>query len=238
MYDGSQYAGWQRQPNALSVQEVIEDRMSQMLQVPMDIVGCGRTDAGVHALEYYAHTETHHNLDEAFLYKLNNFLPSDIAIKDIFKVHEDAHARFDAVLRSYIYRIHSTKNPFLDKYSFYYQRARLFDVDVLNEFSERIKKLTDFGPFAKYHSDVKNHNCKLSVCEWKPTDAGLELHVSADRFLRGMVRLITGACLRFAEGKINIDDIEKAVEAGEHIKGAWSVPACGLFLSDIRYPYF
>ena len=238
MYDGTDYAGWQKQPNALSVQEVIEDRMSQMLQTPIDIVGCGRTDAGVHALDYYAHTEVPGVLGERFLFRLNNFLPSDIAIKEIHRVHEDAHARFDAIQRSYTYRIHTSKNPFREGYSFYYQRAARFSVDQLNEFSQKLTKLTDFSPFAKFHSDVHNHRCKLAICEWKSTSEGLRLDVTSDRFLRGMVRLITGACLRYAEGKITLDDLDIAIESGEHIKGTWSVPAHGLYLSEIRYPYF
>lgn len=238
MYDGTAYAGWQKQPNALSVQEVIEDRMSNMLQSPIEIVGCGRTDAGVHALDYYAHTEVPEVLGERFLFRLNNFLPADIAIKEIHRVHDDAHARFDAIQRSYVYRIHTIKNPFLDGHSFYFQRAAQFTVGQLNEFSQRLIRLKEFSPFAKLHSDVKNHRCKLTQCEWISTSDGFELHISSDRFLRGMVRLITGACLRYAEGKLTLEDLDEAVAAGEHIKGAWSVPAHGLYLAEIQYPYF
>lgn len=237
MYDGGAYAGWQNQPNALSVQEVLEDRMSQMLQVPVDIVGCGRTDAGVHARDFYAHTELPEKPDDGFLFRLNNFLPADIAVKEIILMHEDAHARFDAIQRSYVYHVHTRKDPFREGYSFYYQRASGFTVNQLNEFSQMIPTFTSFNPFAKYHSDVRNYRCRVSVCEWKANANGLELHISSDRFLRGMVRLITGACLRYAEGKITLEDLFQAMKTGEHIKGIWSVPAHGLYLSEIRYPY-
>src|SRR5690606_3088163 len=141
------------------------------------------------------------------------------------------------VERFYIYRIHTRKNPFLEGRSFYFQRAAGFSVRQLNDFSNRLTSFNDFSPFAKYHSDVRNHRCRLSVCEWSVGKDVLEFHVTSDRFLRGMVRLITGACLRFAEGKITLDDLYTAAQTGEHIKGTWSVPAHGLYLAEIRYPY-
>lgn len=238
MYDGETYAGWQKQPNALGVQEVIEDRLGRMLRNPVEVVGCGRTDAGVHASEYYAHMEVSVHLDDDFLYKLNRFLPADIAVSQILPVHDEAHARFDAISRSYIYHIHFHKNPFRDRYSFYYHRASGFSLKSLNEFSQKLTHYQNFKSFAKLHSDVHHHRCRLSQCEWKATDQGLELHISSDRFLRGMVRLITGACLRFAEGRVSMDDLEQSMETGQQLESSWSVPAHGLFLSQIVYPYF
>ena len=237
MYDGLSYAGWQKQPNVTGVQDIVEDRMSRILQAEIDIVGCGRTDAGVHALDYYAHTEVAENLDDAFLFRLNNFLPADIAVSRIWPVHEEAHARFDAIERSYVYHIHYKKNPFREKYSFYFQRASEFNIKTLNEFSQKLTSYEDFRPFAKLHSDVHHHRCQLTRCEWIATEMGLELHVTSDRFLRGMVRLIVGACLRYAEGKITMSDLESAMNSGKQINGSWSVPAHGLFLSKVKYPY-
>ncbi len=237
MYDGQSYAGWQKQPNATGVQDVIEDRISRILQTKIELVGCGRTDAGVHALDYYAHTEVAENLDDVFLFRLNNFLPSDIAISRICPVHKEAHARFDAIERSYIYHIHHKKNPFREKYSFYFQRASEFKIDSLNEFSQKLTSYEDFSPFAKLHSDVHHHRCHLTKCEWEATEVGLELHISSDRFLRGMVRLIAGACLRYAEGRTTMSDLESAMNTGTQINGSWAVPAQGLFLSGVKYPY-
>lgn len=237
MYDGHAYAGWQKQPNATGVQEIIEDRMSRILQTEINIVGCGRTDTGVHALDYFVHTEVAGDLDEAFLYRLNNFLPSDIAVSHIWPVHDSAHARFDALERSYIYHIHFKKNPFLEKYSFYYRRAAKYSLDTLNEFSHKMTTYQDFSTFAKLHSDASTHRCQLTRCEWETTDQGLQLHVTSDRFLRGMVRLITGACLRYAEGKISMNDIEAAMKSDQQLNDSWSVPAHGLFLNGVKYPY-
>lgn len=237
MYDGQAYAGWQRQPNVTSVQAVIEDRMSRMLQTEVAIMGCGRTDSGVHALDFFAHTVVEAVLDDSFLFRLNNFLPRDVAIIKIWPVHEEAHARFDATERSYIYHIHFHKNPFREKYSFYYRRAANFSLDTLNEFSQKLTTYEDFQTFAKVHSDVNHHRCQLSRCEWQESQDGIELHITSNRFLRGMVRLITGASLRYAEGRITMEDLERAMSRGEQIKDIWSVPAHGLFLSDIRYPY-
>src|SRR5680860_572461 len=149
MYDGTAYSGWQKQPNATGIQEVIEDRMSRILQTHIDIVGCGRTDAGVHAMDFYAHTEAQKDLDDTFLLRINNFLPADIAISKICPVHEDAHARFDASERSYIYNIHFKKNPFREKYSFYYRKASEFTIDTMNEYSKRLITYNVFRYFAK-----------------------------------------------------------------------------------------
>lgn len=237
MYDGNAYSGWQKQTNATGIQEIIEDRMSRILRTDVAIMGCGRTDAGVHASDYFAHTVINADLDDEFLFRINNFLPDDIAVTKIWPVHDDAHARFDAIGRSYIYHIHSRKNPFREKYSFYYRRTSEFSIDTLNEFSQRLTTFEDFRTFAKLHSEVHHHRCQLSRCEWKLSGEGLELHISSNRFLRGMVRLIAGACLRYAEGKITMTDLENAMARGEQIKNLWSVPAHGLFLSEVRYPY-
>lgn len=237
MYDGTAYAGWQRQKNALTVQQVLEDRISRILQIETPITGCGRTDAGVHARSYIAHLESGTVLDDQFLHRMNSFLPSDIAISRIILVTDDAHARFDATERSYVYFLHFKKNPFLDSYSFYYRRAANYPLDMLNHFSQALLNFTDFQSFAKVHSDVHHHRCDLRKCLWKETEYGYELHITSDRFLRGMVRLITGACLRYAEGKITIADLESAMKSGAQIKRSWSVPAHGLSLTDIKYPY-
>lgn len=236
-YDGSAYSGWQRQPDAASVQEIVEDRLSNILGYPAEITGCGRTDKGVHARQYFAHLDMEKEPDENFLFRINNYLPPAVAIRRIIPVPEDAHARFDAIQRTYHYHVHFRKNPFLDRYSFYYQKSKNFSLTTLNTFSQTLPAFSDFKPFAKFHSDVHHHRCHVSSCEWTSSEDGYQLAITSDRFLRGMVRLIAGASLRFAEGKISIEDLEDAMTAGEQIKAAWAVPAHGLSLIKIDYPY-
>ncbi|WP_236977014.1 tRNA pseudouridine synthase A [Membranihabitans maritimus] len=235
-YDGTNYAGWQSQPNAIGVQSVIEDRLNTILNRQIKLTGCGRTDAGVHASDFYAHFDCEKILPENLVFRLNNFLPSDISIYSFTSVKDDAHVRFDAIQRSYIYHIHFIKDPFKKLYSFYYQKARHIGVEVLNEFTQRLLDYSDFKPFSKLHTDVKTFRCNLNTCHWTSTKNGMELHVTSDRFLRGMIRLITGASLYYAEGKITIDELDQAMQSQQRLQKNWSVPACGLFLSEIVYP--
>ncbi len=235
-YDGTQYAGWQSQPNATGVQTVIEDKLGTILNQDIKITGCGRTDAGVHASEFYAHFDYEGEITGNLVFRLNNFLPSDISIYSIESVTNTAHSRFDAIQRSYIYRIHYLKDPFKKLYSFYYRKAGNIDVEVLNHFTHHLTDYSDFKPFSKLHTDVKTFRCNLSTCHWISTKNGMELHVTADRFLRGMIRLITGASLYYAEGKITMEELDQALQTQQRLQKNWSVPACGLFLSRIKYP--
>ncbi|GAA5220811.1 tRNA pseudouridine(38-40) synthase TruA [Membranihabitans marinus] len=236
-YKGSHYSGWQSQPNAQGVQGVIEDRLSRILRSNIAIVGCGRTDTGVHASDYYAHFDTDAVVNDELVFRLNNFLPQDIAVYDIIPVEDHHHARFNALRRSYIYNLHFQKNPFLQDRSFYYYKAKHFDVHRLNEMSELLLSYGDFYPFCKLHSDVNNYRCQLSRCHWKAIEGGYEMHISADRFLRGMVRLIVGASLLYAEGKIQLSGVKTAMDEQSRLEKNWSVPPQGLFLSKIEYPF-
>lgn len=236
-YDGTNYSGWQKQPHAKSIQENLEVRLSNILDQPIEITGCGRTDKGVHAHQYFAHMEVSKHLDDSFLFRLNNYLPPDIAVKRVIPVSESAHARFDATQRTYRYKVHYNKNPFLEKYSFYYQKSKHFSLTTLNTFAESLPQFSDFKSFAKFHSDVHHHRCHLKSCTWESSSDGFILEITSDRFLRGMVRLIVGASLRFAEGKITLKDLDTAMESGEQIKAPWAVPAHGLSLIQVEYPY-
>src|SRR5690625_4372175 len=214
-YDGTSYSGWQRQPHADSIQENLEIRLSNILDQPIEITGCGRTDKGVHAHQYFAHMDVSKTLDDHFLFRLNNYLPPDIAVRKIIPVSDTAHARFDAFQSTYQYNVHFNKTTF----------------------SVSLTKYSNFKSFAKFHSDVRHHGCQLKSCVWEASPDGFTLRITSDRFLRGMVRLIVGASLRFAEGKISLDDLDLAMESGEQIKAPWAVPAHGLSLIRIDYPY-
>lgn len=237
MYEGTAYAGWQKQPNATGIQAVLEDRIGRILGEEIPVTGCGRTDKGVHARQYFIHLETRHHLDEAFLFRINNFLPADISVLRVIPVAEDAHARFDASERKYTYHVLYQKDPFQRLYSFYYQKAADYSTDKMNRFCEKLMQYNDFQSFSKFHSDVHHFRCNLMECRWQTVNTGMTLHITSDRFLRGMVRLIVGACLRYAEGKIKLKDLEQAMATGEQIKASWSVPGQGLFLDSIKYPY-
>lgn len=239
-YDGSAYAGWQIQPNALTLQEVIQNGVSKIYNQKIEVVGCGRTDAGVHASQYYCHLDLPDNkFDESLIaHKLNGVLPFDIGIKSVIKFKEKRHARFDASSRSYIYNIHFTKDPFQRHHSFRYNQSKIPDFTKLNEAARILLSYKEFFPFCKTNTEVETYLCDISSSYWhKINDYALEYHITANRFLRGMVRLIVGMCIHVAIDKISIDEVKNALDTQKKLPHAWSVPAKGLFLSSIKYPY-
>lgn len=239
-YDGTEYSGWQRQENAITVQECIEENLSRLYKDSIPILGCGRTDAGVHASDFYFHVDLNESEEGINLlrFKLNKMLPSTVSVNEIIPVHKEAHARFDATSRSYIYRLHFDKDPFSVKYSFKYNQGGIPDFDLLSQAASLIKEYTEFYPFCKSNSDVLNYKCQIEISEWKKiTESKWEYHVTANRFLRGMVRLIVGMCLNVAIGKILLHEVREAMDKQERLKYAWSVPPQGLSLTDIQYPY-
>ena len=238
-YDGTSFSGWQRQPKAITVQAEVEDTFSKLCGEAISIVGCGRTDAGVHAIGYLFHFDVSKNLIDLgqFMYKANKILPDSIVVQEIFAVSGDFHARFDALSRSYVYKMHLGKHAFLNHYSFAYPyRASDIDIDKLNEAAALLLGKHDFTPFCKTGSDVGTHFCTLTKSSWVQEDQRLEYHVSADRFLRGMIRLIVGMCLNHSRGKLQLDEVRSALQAGERLSLDWSVPGHGLTLKDIQYP--
>src|SRR5690625_3382741 len=160
-YDGTSYSGWQRQPHADSIQENLEIRLSNILDQPIEITGCGRTDKGVHAHQYFAHMDVSKTLDDHFLFRLNNYLPPDIAVRKIIPVSDTAHARFDAIQRTYQYKVHFNKNPFLKKYSLYYQKSKSFSLSTLNTFAASLTKYYYFKSFSNLYFDVLIHVFQL-----------------------------------------------------------------------------
>lgn len=235
-YKGTNYFGWQYQPDAISVQETLNKALSTLLKTNIDILGAGRTDSGVHAKEMFAHFDYETEIDtQKIVYKLNSFLPKDIAIFDLIKVHDDAHARFDATKRTYEYHIHTKKNAFESDDSWYYSLP--LDVEKMNEACKILFEYTDFECFSKTHTDVNTFNCKIFEANWKQNEDKLVFTITADRFLRNMVRAIVGTMINIGSGKVSLNDFRKIIESKNRSKAGFSVPAHGLYLTKIEYPY-
>jgi len=238
-YNGTNYHGWQIQPNALTVQETLNSALSTLLQEEIETVGAGRTDTGVHASFFTAHFESLNNKldkEKKWVYKLNGILPNDIVINKITGVSPDAHARFDALSRTYKYYISKKKDPFNSEFSclLYGQ----LDVNIMNKASLLLYDYTDFTSFSKLHTDVKTNNCRVSLVKWEQTGNQIIFTIKADRFLRNMVRAIVGTLLEVGRGKMGIDEFRKIIESKNRSQATASAPAHGLFLTNIEYPKF
>jgi tRNA pseudouridine38-40 synthase len=241
-YDGTNYHGWQIQKNAVSVQEVLNEKLSVVLRRSIETTGCGRTDTGVHASEFFAHFDleryTDHRLwtmDEKdnFIRSINAILPKDIAVKRLFPVAEKAHARFDATQRTYEYNIHFNKDPFKNGYS--WELRDRPDIDLMNNAAKIIMEYTDFSCFSKSNTQVKTNICKISKAEWEVKDDGIVFKISADRFLRNMVRAIVGTLIMVGKKEIEPDAVKDIIESKNRSNAGTSVPACGLYLTEILY---
>ena len=235
-YKGKNFFGWQRQPNQISVQEVLEDKLSILLGEKITIVGAGRTDTSVNAKQMYAHFDYSKEFDsEKLIFKLNSFLPKDIAIYKILEVEEDAHARFDANSRAYEYYINIGKNPFLTESS--YKINHSLDIDKMNEAAKLLLEYRDFKCFSKSRTDVKTYNCDISTAEWTKNDNQLIFYIEADRFLRNMVRAIVGSLIEVGNNKISIDEFRNIIESRDRGQAGISVPGHALYLTKVKYPY-
>ncbi len=237
-YLGTRYCGWQRQPNALSVQEVIENALGTILREKIEITGCGRTDTGVHARYYVAHFDYLHPLPPTFLQGMNSLLPPDIALYSATAVAADAHARFDAYERSYAYHISLRKAPFATELAWFYPLHHQLDRQKMAETAALLTRFHAFAPFCKSHSGVDDFDCTLKTAYWdfQPEQHQYVFHISANRFLRGMVRLIVGACVNVGSGKLNLEAVQHALETQTALKKNLSVPPQGLFLTEVKYP--
>lgn len=236
-YKGTKYFGWQIQPNQTSVQEVIQNVLSQLHKNNrIELVGCGRTDTGVHASEYYAHFDSEEVFDLSQLrYKMNVMLPDDISIHDIFEVKADLHARFSATSRTYEYRMHFFKDPFLSDTSLLFTKQ--LDLSKMNEACRLLKNYVDFECFSKVNTDVSNFNCTIFSAEFLNTENGIVFKISANRFLRNMVRAITGTMIDIGTGKITLKEFQSIIESKNRSNAGTSVPAHGLTLIGITYPF-
>ena len=231
-YNGSGYNGWQIQPNAPSVQEEINKALSLLLKQEINVTGAGRTDTGVHASFFVAHFESDVAIShtKALADKLNRFLGKNIAIKDIYAVLPDMHARFSAISRTYKYYINKSKNPFA------YRPHPLPDIRLMNNACELLLRYEDFTSFSKLHTDVKTNICHLMEANWEETDEQLVFTIKADRFLRNMVRAIVGTLLDVGQGRITLEQFQQIIESKDRCKAGTSVPGNALFLCDIEYP--
>lgn len=235
-YHGKNYHGWQRQPNAISVQEVLEKALSTLLRKSISIIGAGRTDAGVHAKVMVAHFDTVLTSiqEEQLVYHLNQFLSSDIAIHSLKKVNPGAHARFDAISRSYEYYITSEKTAFNNDLHFLFKNP--LDIDAMNNAANCLLDYEDFECFSKANTDVKTFLCKIEKAEWIKSENGYIFTITANRFLRNMVRAIVGTLLNVGEDKINTKQFLMILESKDRSKAGFSAPAHALFLTKITYP--
>ena len=237
-YKGPQYHGWQIQANALSVQAIFNETLSQVLREDISRSGSGRTDTGVHALQQYAHFDTTQALHlQDHLHKFNALLPHDISIQAILPVREDAHSRFDAYQRSYEYHIHQRKDPFLHEFSYHFRPE--LDLDSMNLAAAQLAtdKERDYACFSKSRSSQETTLCKIAHAEWTRFDAfRIVFHISANRFLRNMVRAIVGTMLDIGTHRISLEDFEEILQSKDRKRAGRSVPAQGLYLSQVRYP--
>ena len=236
-YDGTRYHGWQIQPNGDSVQQRLQEALSTLLRQPIEVVGAGRTDAGVHARMMVAHFdwEGKEPLAPAHLvYSLNKFLPPDIAVQNIRLVPNDMHARFSAISRSYHYFIHTCKDPFISAYS--WQVPYKLDFARMNEAAKVLLEYKDFTSFSKVGTDVKTNLCDIKEAYWEEETPGRwRFTITANRFLRNMVRAIVGTLVEVGRGKLTIDDVRSIIEAKDRCRAGESVPGKALFLVDIKY---
>ena len=235
-YRGTHYAGWQRQPADPSVQQTLEEAFSLILREEIRITGCGRTDAGVHARQYYFHCDTSQAIGEDQLKRFNRYLPKDIGLHAVYPVPEDAHARFSAIRRSYAYHITFSKDPFSEDTALWYPHAQTLDRDRMKEVAALLPRYDMFKSFCKEGSDAKHFRCQLFHANWIFTDDAAVFVISANRFLRGMVRLIVGACLQVGRGKISLEDVQYALDNQLPLDAADSIAAHGLHLIEVAYP--
>ena len=235
MYDGANYHGWQIQPNSITVQEKLEKSISTILNKKISVVGAGRTDAGVHAKQFFAHFDFENTLcDNNFIYRLNSILPNDIYIKSISVVNDNAHSRFDAVSRTYEYIISQSKNPFLIKKAYYLSKP--LNLDNMNKATNVLFDFSDFTSFSKLHTQTKTNNCLIKKAYWKQNDDTIVFTIEADRFLRNMVRAIVGTLIDVGINKKTVNDFVEIIKSKDRSKAGISVPAHALYLTKVCYP--
>lgn len=229
--------GWQIQPNGDSVQSVIQNAISLLLKEPVSLTGCGRTDSGVHAKMFYAHFDTENSLTQDYLdqltFKLNSFLPKELVIFQIFNVSQDLHARFSAIERTYKYYIDISKDPF--RFHMAFRVFEPLDIEAMNLAAQYLLQVQDFTSFSKLHTQVNNNNCTVTNAHWEMVDGQLVFEITANRFLRNMVRAIVGTLLLVGVGKITVEQFKNIIFEKNRSKAGASVPAHALFLEKVRY---
>ena len=236
-YDGAGFGGFQIQSNTVTIQGALEDALAIIYRQPIALTGASRTDAGVHALQNFFHFDTDVLIEPKHLYNLNSILPNSVVVHAIYKVPNDAHARFDAVKRSYIYRIHKAKNPFLEGRSWLYPYPT--STKVLQEAAAALLLYTDFESFSKKSTSVNTFECNISKALWVEEEQNLSFHIDANRFLRGMIRGLVGTMLQVGRGQLTMEQWHEIIRSKDAQRVDFSTPAHGLYLSGIKYPdYF
>lgn len=240
-YFGKPYHGWQKQPNSVTVQQVLQESFSTLLKRPIELVGAGRTDTGVHAKEMFAHFDVDRifgsaGIDDAahLTHRLNALLPDAIAVQSIVEVHDKAHARFDAVERTYEYWIVQDKNPFYSDFAYYIKHP--LKIEAMNEAAAILLEFEDFQCFSKSNTDVKTYRCDIRKACWKLHHDKLIFTITADRFLRNMVRAVVGTLLQVGLERWTVADVKRIINSGDRSQAGPSVPAKGLYLTSVRYP--
>jgi tRNA pseudouridine38-40 synthase len=236
-YKGTDFHGWQTQDNAVTVQQELNNALSTLLRAPIETLGCGRTDTGVHASQFFAHFDSEIETDEKnkLTHRLNALLSPHITVYKIYDVDENAHARFDATHRSYGYYICREKNPYLQELTWYWDQQ--IDIELMNRGAQILLIHDDFGCFSKSGGQQYTNICKITEALWTEEGNLLKYSVTANRFLRGMVRAMAGTLLDLGLNKINLNDFDAILKSGDRTKAGQAVPAKGLFLEEIRYPY-
>ena len=236
-YKGTNYHGWQIQHNAVSVQQIVNESLSKVLHQAVETTGCGRTDTGVHAEQFYAHFDVSTPLDNTrrLIGKLSSMRIPGVDFQEFFQVHDQAHARFDAISRTYEYRIIRSRNPFLTELAHYVYGP--LDVELMNAESKALIGKNDFGAFSKSGTQVKTNICNITEAHWFMCGEQLVFKITADRFLRNMVRAIAGTLIETGQGKRKPENLLRVIESKSRSSAGMSVPACGLFLTEIVYPY-
>lgn len=234
-YHGKNYAGWQSQANAIGIQTVIEEALTKILRTPVKIVGSGRTDTGVHCKQQFFHTDLELIPDTAFLIgKLNSFLPHDLAINSIQSVTPEANARYSAKERSYEYFLTTKKNPLLQGLALHYYKS--IDIKTMNKASSLLVGVHDFTSFSKVKTDVNHFLCDIKTARWRKEDDLLVFHITANRFLRGMVRAIVGTLLEVGSGKLSVNEFQSVIKSKDRKRAGANVAAHGLYLTSVKYP--
>lgn len=233
-YKGTSFHGWQRQPNAFTVQEALEKAMKTLLSEDIQVTASGRTDTGVHALQQMVHFDTNHVLNEDFTYKLNHMLPQSMVANHLYLVSDEAHSRFDAIARSYEYHIHISKDPFVNEQS--YRVKPKLDINRLNDAAKFLVGKQDFCSFSKVHTAVNHFECDIKEARWEQTGNKVVFYVTANRFLRGMVRTLVGTMLEIGMGKQDVSWIQEILDAKDRKAAGRAVDPEGLFLTKVVYP--
>ncbi|MBP5998812.1 MAG: tRNA pseudouridine(38-40) synthase TruA [Sediminibacterium sp.] len=235
-YDGALFGGFQIQQNKATVQGELEKALETLYRVPIALTGASRTDAGVHAYQNFLHFDTELAILPKHIYNLNAILPNSVVVKGIYQVPDEAHSRFDAIKRAYIYRLHTQKNPFSEGRSWYYPFP--INLDLMQEAADSLLTYTDFESFSKKNTTVNTFQCTITKAQWTRSGTDIQFEIHSNRFLRGMIRGLVGTMMQVGRGQISIANWHEIVASNDEQRVDFSTPAYGLYLSEINYPNF